>query len=371
MKQRRLQTLCLPVVLAIAVLLSGCGEKESESHAGYDFQLNMAENTAYGFADTKDGFLFAKDYYLYHTDENMQPKPVCIRGGCLHDKDVDININCDAFIENAESMFYYDEHLYVLANNRKSVLCLTEYTTAGIFVRSVSVLPDSARNMIQHRGAFYYSFDSEGTAAVVKLKEADSKSSVIYRSRYSNGSLEPVLAYDKYVYIRETDLTGENPSCMLIYNTESNEVSVLESDKVIICDGMLLFDKNSDESDRVWTSKPNGEKQKETDFELKADSTLLCAFGEYIIEASSITEENKTQRFTVYKDDELFFEFTLENVEGRNWSTRPADGIIWTDEHIFILPQMKDGDHAIVEIDKAGFERGEFESRIIFEPRNY
>jgi len=363
MNKRYLQTLCILILQIMLLLLCACNQKEVELKKDYDFQLNMAENTAFDFAETEEGMFFVKDYYLYHIGNDMTAKPLCIRGGCLHDKNPGPNVNCDAYVDQAKGLFHYDENLFVLAETKRSGLCLTELTTDGIYVKSVSVLPASAENMIHHRGNFYYSFISNGTAALVRLGADDGKSRVIYKSQYENGTLEPVLAYDRYVYIRETDFNSEDLCCTLIYDTEEDVICALEADNIAVYRGKLLYS----DGDGAWrTARLDGKKPEEAEIPLKTGWEIVCAYDRFIIAGNQITDENKIQTFAVYKEGESFFEFTLEDVDGRNWSTRHTDSILVTDEYIFFLTLMKNGEHVVLAADRVMFEQGIFEPHYLF-----
>jgi len=383
---KRILALFLIVVLCCC---SACGNNADNNYSDEytfetDYQYNFSDSlTSVYFTETPYGIYLSDMQYLGYFDDELNYNLLCNNANCLHD---DVN-ECKAYFLMNLNIFYYEESLYIVCMNDEFELCIQEYTLQGDYVKTVAVLPQSLHQIIQHRGVFYYSYykedntqdgsisDGIGFPTVAAVSVNGKKEEVLYQGEAENTAIGWISAYGKYIYFCE-DTYGETfKTDTYIYNLETETFSILEDvANIYFSNSRLIFNKQKGDRKTVYSSALDGSNVQATELVMNYDSGLLGAFGPYVIESNAIeytqdSVDNNTyvQTFTVYKDNKLEFSFTLQNVDGEDYSKTIVPRILSTDEYIF-MPMSHNAIRTIVAIDMEQFVQGRIEPTVVYTP---
>lgn len=153
------------LVLGILILcVSACGNNDSKNSIDteyYDCEIGFTGILGNKIYDSPDGYYFLMNNYLMFANKNLeQPVFVCNKAECSHNKGTAENkVNCDAFFGGANSVRYYNDQVYVLANSLKnSDKYLTSVYKLDVDGSNRKVIYSSENymdSMIIHQGQVY------------------------------------------------------------------------------------------------------------------------------------------------------------------------------------------------------------------------
>lgn len=150
------------LALGIVVLsLSACGNIASKDTEFYDCEEGFTGILGNKVYESPDGYYFLMNNYLMFADENLEQKVfVCNKAECLHDQESPENkVNCDAFFGRANSVRYYNDKIYVLANSLKNQdnyqTSVYELNIDGSNRKVLYSSKNDMMSMIIHRGQAY------------------------------------------------------------------------------------------------------------------------------------------------------------------------------------------------------------------------
>ena len=150
------------LALGIVILsLSACGNTASKDTEFYDCEEGFTGILGNKVYESPDGYYFLMNNYLMFADENLEQKVfVCNKAECLHDQESPENkVNCDAFFGRANSVRYYNDKIYVLANSLKNQdnyqTSVYELNIDGSNRKVIYSSKNDMMSMIIHRGQAY------------------------------------------------------------------------------------------------------------------------------------------------------------------------------------------------------------------------
>lgn len=359
-------------IFAAIISLCSCNSKTdiiNPNVSETDSQYNFSGCYDTYFTETPYGIYFTMGSYIYLFDSDMSAHVLCSKANCKHDDG-----SCGGFALFAKEIFYYNKSLYVTALNpaedvNDDSYCINEYTLQGEYVRKVADLPMSVQEIVLHRGTAYYTYyiedtndeDSMGIRAMAAVNIDNGKSIDLYTGNDENAIVSNIFAFGDYVYCLYMD---ENNMDTLIVDINTNEVITLKDvSKPFVQNDKLLFTKMTDDMKTVYCAELNGENVQKTDLSVKYDNGICCVYDDVVIETNVIeaNDDSFEQKFIVYKNNEYLFEFSLDNINGKDFSKILTSKILVSSKYlVMVLP-----DTSIALLDKTDFEQGKIEPAII------
>lgn len=166
--------------------------------------------------------------------------------------------------------------------------------------------------------------------------------------------------------INNDDVTTTNT---MVYDIGTGTTGKIENAANVCVSGdKLLFNIKGEDRKTVYMSDLDGGNVTETSLTMEDDNGLLCAYdnvviGTNLIDYSVQAAKDGTfkQVFRVYKDNELKAEFSIDNVNGIDYSKNVISTILVTEKYVMVV--LPDG--AVAIMNKSDFEQGKIEPVII------
>ncbi|MBQ9885482.1 MAG: hypothetical protein IJM37_01280 [Lachnospiraceae bacterium] len=265
----------LILVLVCTVLLSGCGkssatkciDKEIKPLEGFkNTEYNLETDSQNYFSQYADIFAVENGYYMLSTDllfytdkDKIDFQPVCSNPACNH-----ANPECDAYIEFASSIKYYEGDIYYVASVLKGFMSYEDTDHVyELHRRSLDGSVDEkicdlgygrlVLDMTIHRGyAYFRTFDGSESAILnrVKLDKTAEKEELFRNNKGELPEIYGVKGYGDGVLFCADYPSEDNPEVLKvnIYYYDSNEdaVKLVKEDadsQYAVADGELYYYK--------------------------------------------------------------------------------------------------------------------------------
>lgn len=388
------------LLLLLLLVLTGCGNaSEHESHVKTEdpdlvdqplddqYYLGPSGNrlitegeNVYYFAEqlSGDGEDGLQGYFLCYLEKaTLKTGIMCIRANCLHQQEKDYSqfTSCGGYILNPRGMWFHCGNLYIVCTDNTELSQVYEtvlkvYKPDGTFVRNETVLPNGVQTMIMHKGKLYYSHVEVTETGIgvygvnqYDLETKDTESVGLW----TEDQVEYVgnfLGYGDYVYFLVSEKEGKGfTHRVAIYRSDEqtldwmeNPVSPANMSAPLIYQDRLLVqfwkykeDGTIDEDlyRKVFCANPDGSNVEEIGT-VQYPGGVIAAFEDMLLVSNraqiDVEYDPQTQtfyatereKFAVYRDLVLQYEFDLASVAGRDFSTHEIERAMDMDPYIVL-----------------------------------
>lgn len=350
-----------------------------ESGAATDYQYNLAGDmdAINMMQDEENLYLFHRGY-LYFADSNGMMVPLCTKSNCMHNSET-----CDAWLNAMDNCFCADGALYAMGlSDDMMSFSLKQYSMQGQYVKDVVELPFSLQKIIQHRGVLYYTYyqeaedlaeDERGIPTLACRPMGKGKETILYQGEDYSGILGDLYAYGNQVYVRSDSSAGYS---YLIYHIQAKELTALENvGEMMVYQNRLIFTYEEGARKDLYSAALDGTDIQSMEWTLKNEVGLFAVFGDIVvednlIEYNQISMENGTFRqvFTVYKNGNHLFDFSLDDIDGKDYSKMVCLSFRVTEDSVYCVA-ISDGlvrHRNLLRLDREAFERGEIQAEVVY-----
>jgi len=341
--------------------------------------ITEGENVYY-FAEqlSGDGEDGLQGYFLCYLEKaTLKTGIMCIRANCLHQQEKDYGqfTSCGGYILNPRGMWFHCGNLYIVCTDNTELSQVYEtvlkvYKPDGTFVRNETVLPNGVQTMIMHKGKLYYSYVEVTETGIgvygvnqYDLETKDTESVGLW----TEDQVEYVgnfLGYGDYVYFLVSEKEGKGfTHRVAIYRSDEqtldwmeNPVSPANMSAPLIYQNRLLVQFWKYKEDgiidedlyrKVFCADPDGSNVEEIGT-VQYPGGVIAAFEDMLLVSNraqiDVEYDPQTQtfyatereKFAVYRDLVLQYEFGLSSVAGHDFSTHEIERAMDMDPYIVL-----------------------------------
>lgn len=282
--------------------------------AGYDDPYYLAGSHA--FAETEEGaYYICFGRLMFYDKETKQVVYVCDRPDCSHDVS-----SCNAYVEEAEQLYYYAGKLYVLNSGLRLWQISKDGSSRASMYKLVDTIsaPDGFSSaLLLHRGYVYYTLCIAGTGEQTQTLyrrrlEKNAEPEVVYEYTGYDVTMDQIKGWQSEVYFRRLSLGSAGGVVydmdLCCYNTEDGTVEETGADLVrnyAVTEDAVYFLKNND---LYRMDKKKKKEKKILSLNMEAD---LCYDGKYLYAdnwegCNWMAEDSEDEDYNAYQDRKIY-----------------------------------------------------------------